>query len=458
MAQLLNVWMNGVLVGAWTSTRGGGTQAFRYDSTWRTSSAARVLSLSLPFTSAPEIRGEVVNNYFDNLLPDSPTIRQRLGSRFKAKSGDAFDLLTAIGRDCVGAVQLLPDTMQPAGWNRIEARPMSEDDIERHLRMVTSSEPLSPGDVENDFRLSIAGAQEKTALLRIGGQWHRPLGATPTTHIVKLPMGLVGNMRADMSQSVENEWLCSQIVQELGLAIARTEMASFGAQRALVVERFDRQWQGAEGEASAWIARLPQEDICQALGLPSRLKYQSHGGPGIEDVLRLLTQSATAVTDRNDFLKAQFVFWLLAATDGHAKNFSIHHRRGREFGMTPLYDVLSAWPLIGKGTNQLAYQDAKLAMAVRSKSLHYRLGALRVRHWQAMADRQGAPDLEKQLIAIASGVNGALQRVQARLPADFPPAIWDPIAQGVKRHATQFIRELTLTVRASGSRPAPEGR
>jgi len=453
MAQALNIWMNGVLVGVWTTTRGG-IPAFRYDATWLTSSASRALSLSLPITSTREIRGETVDNYFDNLLPDSPVIRQRLGNRFRAKSGAAFDLLTAIGRDCVGAVQLLPDGRQPVGWDKVDARPMSEADIERHLRVMTSSEPLGPEDTENDLRLSIAGAQEKTALLRMDGKWHQPLGATPTTHIIKLPLGLVGNMRADMSQSVENEWLCGQIVKELGLDIARTEMASFGAQRALVVERFDRRWQGGEGDADAWIARLPQEDFCQALGLPSRLKYQAHGGPGIEDGMRLLAHSETAVTDRANFLKAQFVFWLLAATDGHAKNFSIQHRRGGVFGMTPLYDVLSAWPIIGEGANWLAYQDAKLAMAVRGKSFHYRLGTVRARHWKELAVRNGTPTSWGRLIDVANTADSALLRVQTLLPADFPLAVWDSTAQGVRRHAAQFLREASVQPKgAANSQP-----
>ena len=120
--QALNIWMNGVLVGAWATTRTG-TPSFRYEQAWLTSAASRALSLSLPITSTLEIRGEVVNNYFDNLLPDSVAIRRRLSRRFKAKSTEAFDLLTAIGRDCVGAVQLLPENMEPHGWDRVDAQP-----------------------------------------------------------------------------------------------------------------------------------------------------------------------------------------------------------------------------------------------------------------------------------------------------------------------------------------------
>ena len=101
----------------------------------------------------------------------------------------------------------------------------------------------------------------------MGGKWYRPHGATPTTHILKLPLGLVGNMRADMSESVENEWLCGRILSALGFDVAPTAMATFGDSKALAVTRFDRRWQGIEPGAEektrfkpprgAWIARWP---------------------------------------------------------------------------------------------------------------------------------------------------------------------------------------------------------
>ena len=156
--------------------------------------------------------------------------------------------------------------------------PLNEDQIERILKSAASGAPLGQRpDGDDDFRISIAGAQEKTALLRFGQRWRRPHRATPTTHILKLPLGLVGNMQADLADSVENEWLCAQIVREFGLPVAKTEMALFGTQKALVVERFDRRWQGIpHGEQdlpgfsprnNTWIARLPQEDLCQATGI-----------------------------------------------------------------------------------------------------------------------------------------------------------------------------------------------
>lgn len=444
----LHIWMNGMPVGAWTTLRTG-TPVLRYHEDWAHSDEGRALSLSLPFTADLEHRGDTVTHYFENLLPDSTDIRRRLRRRFHARSDEAFDLLTAIGRDCVGAVQLLPPGAEPGGWNRVDAQPLKDRDVENLLRAVTSESPLGQGD-DDDFRISIAGAQEKTALLRMGGKWYRPHGATPTTHILKLPLGLVGNMRADMTDSVENEWLCARIMSGLGFEMATTEMASFGDMKALVVTRFDRSWQGvargAETKArfkppeGAWIARLPQEDFCQALGVAPDRKYQSDGGPSVQDCLRVLTTSEEADEDRAKFAMTQLAFWLMAATDGHAKNFSLRHRRGGRFSLTPLYDVLSAWPIIGDGPNQIAYQRAKLAMAIRGeKSMHYRLHDIQVRHWHRLAASCG-PRVWERMQEMVARVDGVLEAIERDLPEGFPRRTWKPIAEGMRRHAGQFQR------------------
>lgn len=320
-SRALNVWMNGRLVGRWT-IQAGGAMEFRYDDAWVSSPQSRPLSLSLPipFDGQP-LKGKTVGFFFDNLLPDSQPIRNRLQHRFHTDTQDAFDLLEAIGRDCVGAVQLLPDNKAPENIFAIEAQPLTDMEVEDWLRSAVAPGGGRFGSAAEDdgFRISIAGAQEKTALLRHEGRWCRPLGATPTTHIFKLPLGLVGHMKADMHASVENEWLCSEIVREFGLPVARCAIGRFGDQKALIVERFDRK----KADSGEYWLRLPQEDFCQALGYPSAKKYESDGGPGIKDIARLLATSETATADLATFILSQLVFWMLAATDGHAKNFSI---------------------------------------------------------------------------------------------------------------------------------------
>jgi serine/threonine-protein kinase HipA len=447
LVSALNVWMNGELVGTWTITRTG-THAFNYEPGWVASANARALSLSLPITADRELRGPVVEHYFDNLLPDSVSIRERIRRRFGTRSTQAFALLGAIGRDCAGAVQILPPDTAPTGFDSIDGTPINDDAIDRLLKGLIS--PAVPGAPEmDDYRISIAGAQEKTALLRIGKRWHQPHKATPSTHILKLPLGLVGGRQLDMTDSVENEWLCAQIAAALGLRVAATEMAVFNEQKALVVERFDRKWIGApRAVAGSWIARLPQEDFCQATGTEAAGKYESAGGPGIRRCLDILAGSVSPNEDRTRFLLSQLAFWLLAATDGHAKNFSLFHHRGGSFSLTPLYDVISMWPVIGKSAGQLSMQDAKLAMAVRTKNAHYRLLEIQTRHWRQLAETSGAPDAWESMQALVNRVDDALAKVEKQLPPKFPDQVWKSIAKGMRAQVKMFHAGLSDAAKA----------
>jgi serine/threonine-protein kinase HipA len=327
------------------------------------------------------------------------------------------------------------------------AEPLTPREIEEILRAVPTSRPLGHDD-EDGFRISITGAQEKIAFLGMGGRWYQPRGATPTTHIFKLPLGLIGGFRGDLSDSVENEWLCAQFLQELGLPVAETGIARFGEQKVLIVKRFDRRWQGTEDAEvrrrqfrpgrGVWVARLPQEDLCQAMGLPPSRKYEADGGPSMADVLTLLAGSVHAHADQVNFLLAQLAFWLLAATDGHAKNFSLQHRAGGVYSMTPLYDVLSAWPVIGHGRNQLAFEKATLAMAVRGKRAHYKLKDIHARHWKDLAEQTGVGRLWQRMIALVEAADAAFARLEGTLPASFPERVFTTIRDGVRSQVRRF--------------------
>ncbi len=450
MSSTLDIWMNGELVGHWTVERG--SSRLSYARAWLESDKVRSLSLSLPITATREVRGQVVTHYFDNLLPDNDRIRARLARRFRTRNAEAFSLLEAVGRDCVGAVQLLPEGRVPSGWNRIDAEPMTDDEIGEWLAAVPSERALGlDADDDDLFRISLAGAQEKTALTRVGTRWCRPRGATPTTHIFKLPLGLVGgSRRVDLSESIENEWLCSQILRGLGLPVAPTEMAEFARQKVLVVERFDREWM----QGGRWIARLPQEDFCQALGHPPSKKYEKDGGPGMSDCLKLLAGSADADADRLTFLLTQLAFWLMAATDGHAKNYSVFLAREDLYTMTPLYDVLSVWPYIGDAANQIRWKGAELAMAVRSKNAHYSLRTIQPRHWEALAMKNGGEPVWQAMCRLVGKVGPTLDVLRRKLPATFPTRIFNAVASGMAAQAQQFDRRVVGRV---GFEPTTKG-
>lgn len=440
--------MNGELVGVWHPSRAG-QPIFQYDSDWPQSPRARSLSLSLPILPGNEPhRGDYVAAWFDNLLPESREIRERIGRRFRTPSLQPFDLLAAIGRDCVGAVQILPTGADPGDVRRMDADPLSDADVAKLLRDTTAPQLFGTEDTA-EFRISLAGAQEKTALLRLDGRWHRPRLATPTTHILKLPLGVIGNLRANMQDSVENEWLCLNFLRAAGLPVPDTEIVRFrdsiGEVKALAVDRFDREFvEGGATSTKKWIVRLPQEDMCQAIGIPPQLKYESDGGPGTREILGLLLAGNEPQDDSLTFAKAQLASWLLAAPDGHAKNFSIFLMRDG-YSMTPLYDVLSAWPVIGNGPNEWAYQDAKLAMAIRGSRPHRHLQRVSVRHWKKLAAETGVTDAFAQMVAMVENAPTALDAVHRLLPADFPEYVWNRVSDGVLRHREHFLSILQLT-------------
>ncbi|MGS0891200.1 type II toxin-antitoxin system HipA family toxin [Burkholderia stagnalis] len=427
--------MNGIPVGYWEVRRG--VERLVYLPAWVDDPQGRPLSLSLPFTPGNQPhQGAIVADYFDNLLPDSQPIRRRIAQRYRLDSTAPFELLASIGRDCVGALQLLPPGETPVDLDAIDGTPLDDAAVADVLRHATAAPLPGRAEPDGDLRLSIAGAQEKTALLRRGNRWLLPSGSTPTTHIFKLPMGRVGNMQADMRTSVENEWLCSRIVAAYGLPIAHCDIGRFDDQKALIVERFDRR----PSRDGTWLLRLPQEDLCQATGTPSNAKYEADGGPGIETIMEILANSAEAARDRTHFFVAQLVFWVLAAIDGHAKNFSIAHLPGNLYRSTPLYDVLSAHPIIGTRRNQLPPRRARLAMAVCGKNRHYVIGDIQPRHWIAQGRRAGLAedDVRAAMADVAARTEPAIAQTASSLPAEFPVDVADAIFDGMRRQSRKL--------------------
>ena len=430
-SQTLTLWANGDYVGRWTITARG-DMTLQYDAGWLASPRGRPVSLSLPFNLNNEpLRGDNVAHYFEGLLPDSDAIRKRVATRFKTGSTEAFDLLAAIGRDCVGALQLLPEGEEPAGFDRIDGVVVDEGAIERHLLEVVTPDRFGAAtDPDDDFRISLAGAQEKDAFLWWDGKWMKPRGATPTTHIFKLPLGLVGGRQADFSTSVDNEWLCLRLFKAYGLPTAEARIATFGEQRVLVVERFDR----SVSSDGTRLFRLMQEDFCQATGTSPLVKYENEGGPGLTQLFTLVKQSLDVERDLRSLMASQILFWMLRAPDGHAKNFSIQLQAGTvgRFQLTPMYDVMSAYPVLGEGPNQWAAQDLKLAMALLGKNRHYHMHNIQRRHFNSTAKKVGyGEDAEPLLQELVARTPDAVAQVQSELPHGFSQHVADKVLGGL---------------------------
>lgn len=418
----LDIFLNGRLVGQ-LNRKSSGAVDFTYAKNWLAWEHAIPVSRSLPLREDRYI-GDPVTAVFENLLPDNDKIRRRLAERTGASGVDAFNLLSKIGRDCVGALQFLPEGEEPSDANVIEGKSVSEKEIAELIRGLEAT-PLGLNN-DDDFRISIAGAQEKTALLFHDGRWQKPLGTTPTTHILKPAIGKLAN-GLDLSHSVENELLCLKLTAALGLDTANAEMQQFEDQKVLVVERFDRRW-AKDGR----LLRLPQEDFCQALSVPPTLKYESEGGPGILQCLTLLKESDLPRADQKFFLKTQIIFWMLHATDGHAKNFSVFLSPGGRFRMTPLYDVLSVRP--SYAAHQIQQKQIRLAMAVGHKR-YYRLNQIMPRHFSQTAKQAGLPDglVETIFAELEDAVPTATERVSKDLPTDFPDEISEPTFEALRK-------------------------
>lgn len=425
----LNVFLNGRLVGQLRRETDGAID-FRYAADWLAWEHAIPVSLSLPLSERRYIGAPVVA-VFDNLLPDNDDVRRRVAERARAQGTDSYSLLGAIGRDCVGALQFIADGEEVAPASTLEGRRMPDAGIADLLKNLERN-PLGM-DENPDFRISLAGAQEKTALLYWKKRWHVPRGTTPTTHILKPQIGRLPN-GLDLSDSVENEHFCLQLMGAFDLPVAKSEIVDFAGQRTLVVERFDRLW-----TKDKRLLRVPQEDCCQALSVPPSRKYETTGGPGIAAIAKLLKGSDTPAPDLRRFFKTQVLFWLLGATDGHAKNFSIRLSPGGRFVLTPIYDVLSVQPNLDAGG--LRRTQMKLAMAVGT-SRHYRVDEITPRHFLQTARLCDIPVkvAEGVLEEIADTASSAMDASRSNLPRGFPEPLVSSIVGGARQRLTLFGR------------------
>ena len=350
-----------------------GRLMFAYDDRWLSMNTAYPLSLSMPLMV---VRHEHVRiePWLWGLLPDNEVILARWGQRFHVSSRNAFALLSEVGEDCPGAIQLVrPDRVDEVLQNDTrQVEWLTEADIAERLRVLKQDQ--AAWRMERDTgQFSLAGAQPKTALHFDGRRWGVPYGPVPTTHILKPPVnGLEGH--------AENEHLCLALARALGLAAARSEVRRFEDQPAIIVERYDRV------RSAGSIRRIHQEDLCQILGLPPARKYQNEGGPGCAELGETIrTHSGEPGEDARTFARAIMLNWIIGGTDAHAKNFSMligPQGRGR---LAPLYDVASMLPY---GVNP---RKLKMATKIGGK---YPLNEIQSRHWVKFAREMRLPPAE----------------------------------------------------------------
>ena len=332
MTDSLTVIADDMVAGSLTRMTSGRLQ-FSYDEEYAVRPDATPLSLSMPLSQLTH-PDSVIAPWLWGLLPDDPSVLTRWERHFHLSHAVPFTLLgTPIGLDCPGAVRFThPERLNEAVHTAGRVTWLTEDDVAQVLRELGRDSTSWLG-VGFTGQFSLAGAQAKTALLRQGGRWGIPAGATPTTHILKPAIaGLVGH---DL-----NEHLCLDAARRCGLPAVRSRIARFGDQSAIVVDRYDRYPSGVG------FSRIHQEDLCQALAVPPTRKYQNEGGPGPSDIAELFRRAMpTRVAEQavRGFADALIWNWLIGGTDAHAKNYSLLLSQG-EARLAPLYDIASALP------------------------------------------------------------------------------------------------------------------
>lgn len=309
-----------------------GRLRFEYDEGYRALANPTPLSVSMP-TAVRTHPDRVITPWLWGLLPDNDAVLARWARAFHASASPFSLLATQIGLDCPGAVRLVKsDQLDDLLKRRGRVTWLTEDDVADRLRELREDATSWLG---RDFsgQFSLAGAQAKTALLYRNGRWGVPSGARATSHILKPAV-------AGFDDHDLNEHLCLDAASRAGLVVARSRVARFGEESAIIVERYDRRI------ANGGVLRIHQEDVCQALSvLPSR-KYQSQGGPGPGAVVALLRRSMPPSVARDAisrFVDALAWNWLIAGTDAHAKNYSFL-LASDQLRLAPLYDIASALP------------------------------------------------------------------------------------------------------------------
>ena len=322
MARTLNVYYNRELAGQLIQDDGG-QMTFQYDKDWLTRPEPISLSQSMPLREELFMQKDC-RAFFGGTLPEEGN-RKVIARILGISDTNDFAMLEQIGGECAGAISFLPEDEEiPENDDRY--RELADDELARILRELPRR-PLMAG--EDGIRLSLAGAQDKIAVRVHDAKISIPRGSAPSTHVLKPAIDTYEGV-------VFNEAFCMTLANACDLNAAPIEIGKIEDIDYLLVQRYDR-IQDNDGN----IQRLHQEDFCQALGIPSEIKYQSEGGPGLADSFTLIRDVSSApALDLIALLDAVIFNLLIGNHDAHAKNFSLLYMPDRSIRLAPLYDLV----------------------------------------------------------------------------------------------------------------------
>lgn len=428
--------------GGTVRTLATGRLEFAYERHWRQTRSGPPLSRALPLAERPYV-DRAIAPFLWGLLPENDRILGRLADAGdeRVSPRNVAALLGKLGLDCAGAVQILTDPDHRAsGLPASAVERLTERQIGDLIRQVRDR---SPGKTQTGAWAGscfcISGAQPKFALTidPATGAYGLPSVDAPSTHIFKPPM-------PGLADQLENEHFCLSLASALGLAAARSRLMVFDGEPVIAVTRYDR-LVTTEGA----IGRIHQEDMCQALSVHPARKYQSDGGPSAADIVNgVLAHSADREADIGDFAKSMVLNFLIAGTDGHAKNYAIVFGEDGHYRLAPFYDINSLIPY-GLGRKD------RMAMSIGGK---YRLGDIQPRHWDRLSAglaldpafvRQVLLEFTAALPDIASDV---ARGCRAR-GVDSP--IFSTLVDGIAQRCRAYRQTLALAAADDPSAPRP---
>jgi serine/threonine-protein kinase HipA len=412
----LTALLDGRQVG-WVCQSKTGTLRFAYDDNWRNDPEGYAISRSMPLT-AEEHKNETISAFLWGLLPDNHTTLRHYGQLFGVSVTDPVALLAHIGADCAGAIQFAtPDSIDALPSARREQPQidwLSLDEVATELQTV-ARQGIPGTDRRTAGQFSLAGAQPKIALLEEDGRWGRPRGRTPTNVILKPPSPRFPGF-------AENEHFCLELAMRLKLGSVRSRVLRFADQVAIVVDRFDRQ------RLDGAYRRIHQEDMCQALAVMPTQKYENEGGPGVGEIISIIREVSQAATDDvHRFIGALAFGWVIAATDGHAKNYALLHGPRGATRLAPFYDIASYHPYAPTQLHHI-----KVAMKIGTK---YLVRQINRSSWTSLAATNGLPKED---------VLGLVDEILQALPAAANEVAARAIGEGLD---PDTISQLTTQVR-----------
>ncbi|MGH3291399.1 MAG: HipA domain-containing protein [Trebonia sp.] len=355
MAERLVAWLSGTPAAVLTPG-----PEFRIQLAWRPEGIERwgngspALSVGLRIGSPTGPRDMRGLDFFENLLPEGPALA-RMADLAGVRPTDTYGILRAFGRDCAGAIMLLPEGERPGESDGSGYERMTLGQLRRLIGALDVA-PLGLAP-ERGFRPSLAGFQRKALVGRAAdGTWQLPFGDAPSTWILK-PDG-----RHPMAA---NEATCLRLAAECGFDVPESELFDVGGLPVYAIRRYDRQ----DSPDGALPVRVHQEDGCQATATPPGLKYEEQGGPALRDLAALLRdfgdpRDVIALLRRTTFNMA------VGNADAHAKNFSLlHDTDSPTIRLAPLYDVLSTVALeLTDDTGQPMRADTHLGQRIAGQT------------------------------------------------------------------------------------------